>query len=64
MHDKTKGPVYRRAMRTTLRASCTNHYRRGLIELLEVLDFRSNNTAHAPMIDALALVAVTPRQGT
>jgi TnpA family transposase len=53
---KTKGPVYRRTVQTTLRASYTNHYRRGMIELLEVLEFRSNNTAHQPVIDALALI--------
>ncbi|MFZ0158952.1 MAG: Tn3 family transposase [Kineosporiaceae bacterium] len=60
---KTKGPVYRRTVRTTLRASYTNHYRRGLIELLEVLDFRSNNTAHRPVIEALALVARYAKAG-
>ncbi|MEU4703809.1 hypothetical protein [Nonomuraea dietziae] len=43
-------------MQTTLKASYTNHYRRGLIELLEVLEFRSNNTAHQPVIEALKLV--------
>lgn len=53
---KTKGPVYRRTVQTTLRASYTNHYRRGLIELLEVLEFRSNNSTHRPVLDALALV--------
>ena len=53
---RTKGPVYRRTVQTTLRASYTNHYRRGLIELLEVLEFRSNNSAHRPVTDALALV--------
>ncbi|PRX41754.1 uncharacterized protein DUF4158 [Nonomuraea fuscirosea] len=53
---KTKGPVYRRTVQTTLKASYTNHYQRGLIELLEVLEFRSNNTAHQPVIDALKLV--------
>lgn len=53
---KTKGPVYRRTVQTQLKASYTNHYRRGLIELLEVLEFRSNNTAHQPVIDALKLV--------
>ncbi|MEV0589671.1 hypothetical protein [Nonomuraea sp. NPDC050310] len=26
---KTKGPVYRRTVQTALKASCTNHYRRG-----------------------------------
>lgn len=54
---KTKGPVYRRTVQTTLKASYTNHYRRGLIELLDVLEFRSNNTAHRPVLDALDLVA-------
>ncbi len=44
-------------MKTTLRASYTNHYRRGLIRLLEVLEFRSNNTTHQPIIVALALIA-------
>jgi len=53
---KTKGPVYRRTVQTTLRSSYTGHYRRGLIALLDVLEFRSNNTAHWPVIDALALI--------
>jgi TnpA family transposase len=53
---KTKGPVYRRTVQTTLKASYTNHYRRGLIELLEVLEFRSSNTTHRPVLDALELV--------
>lgn len=39
------------------RASYTNHYRRGLIKLLDVLEFRSSNHAHRPVIEALALVA-------
>lgn len=53
---RTKGPVYRRTVQTTLKASYTNHYRKGLIELLGVLQFRSNNSAHRPVIDALELV--------
>ncbi len=53
---KTKGPVYRRTVQTTLRASYTGHYRRGLIELLDVLEFRSNNVTHRPVLDALALM--------
>lgn len=44
-------------MQTTLKASYTNHYRRGLIKLLDVLEFRSSNQAHRPAIEALALVA-------
>ncbi|MER6314417.1 Tn3 family transposase [Streptomyces sp. NPDC001581] len=54
---KTRGPVYRRTVQTTLKASYTNHYRRGLIKLLDVLEFRSSNHAHRPVIEALALVA-------
>ncbi|GAA2128885.1 DUF4158 domain-containing protein [Actinomadura napierensis] len=53
---KTKGPVYRRTVQTTLKASYTGHYRHGLIELLRVLEFRSSNTAHRPVLDALELV--------
>jgi hypothetical protein len=40
-----------------LKASYTNHYRRGLIRLLDVLEFRSSNTAHRPVVEALALIA-------
>ncbi|MFF3123686.1 Tn3 family transposase [Streptomyces sp. NPDC057908] len=54
---KTRGPVYRRTVQTTLKVSYTNHYRRGLIRLLDVLEFRSSNDTHRPVIEALALVA-------
>jgi len=60
---KTKGPVYRRIVQTTLRSSYTGHYRRGLIALLEVLEFRSNNTAHRPVIDALTLITRYAKAG-
>jgi hypothetical protein len=53
---KTTGPVFRRTVQTTLRSSYTGHYRRGLIALLEVLEFRSNNTSHRPVIEALQLI--------
>ncbi len=53
---KTKGPVYQRTVKTTLRASYTNHYRRGLIRLLGVLEFRSNNAAYQPVVEALRLI--------
>jgi alkylated DNA nucleotide flippase Atl1 len=53
---KTKGPLYRRTVQTTLKASYTGHYRRGLVELLGVLEFRSTNTAYRPVIEALELV--------
>lgn len=60
---KTKGPIYQRTVKTTLRASYTNHYRRGLIRLLEVLEFRSSNP-HRPVLDALELVARHARAST
>lgn len=41
---KSSGPTYQRTVKATLRASYTNHYRAGLIKLLDVLEFRSNNT--------------------
>jgi Domain of unknown function (DUF4158)/Tn3 transposase DDE domain len=50
------GPMYRRSLRTTIRSSYTGHYRRMVPALLEALDFRSNNAAHRPVIEALALV--------
>ncbi|MCW2913836.1 MAG: Tn3 family transposase [Actinomycetia bacterium] len=53
---KTKGPAYRTTVQTTLRASYTNHYRRGLIALLEMLEFKSTNTAYQPVIRALELI--------
>lgn len=53
---KTKGPVYRRTVQTMLKGSYTNHYRRGLVALLEVLEFRSNNTLYRPVVEALESV--------
>ncbi|WP_433235144.1 hypothetical protein ACQPYK_24805 [Streptosporangium sp. CA-135522] len=62
MHEfKTKGPVYRRTVQTTLKASYTDHYRRGLIELLEVLEFRSNNTTHQPEQYQRSSARIRPR---
>jgi len=48
-------PVYRRTVQTTLKASYTKHYRRGLVRLLDVLQFRSSS-AHQPVIEALKLI--------
>ena len=60
---KANGPAYRRTVQTTLRASYTSHYRKGLIDLLDVLEFRSTNTAHQPVIKALDLIARYARAG-
>jgi TnpA family transposase len=43
-------------VRTVLRSSYSGHYRRGLPRLLAALEFRSNNAAHRPVTDALALL--------
>ena len=53
---RATGTEYQRQKRKVFKASYTNHYRRGLIRLLGVLQFRSNNAAHQPVIDALALI--------
>ncbi len=52
---KSSGSTYRRTVQTTYRASYTGHYRSGLIKLLEVLEFRSEDSRR-PVLDALALV--------
>ena len=51
---RSKGPSYRRHVHTLLRSSYSHHYRRMLPLILDTLTFRSNNTAHQPVIDALA----------
>ncbi len=43
-------------VRVQLRSSYSHHYRRGLPKLLKALAFRSNNTAHKPVMDALELL--------
>lgn len=52
---KTKGSVYRRTVQHTLKASYTNHYRRGMITLLDVLEFGSTIPDH-PLLAALEYV--------
>ena len=52
---KSSGPAYRRTVQTTYRASYTNHYRAGLVRLLEVLRFRSEDS-HQPVLEAVQLV--------
>ena len=53
---KSSGSTYQRTVKATLRSSYTNHYRAGLIKLLSVLEFGSNNTTHRPVLDALELI--------
>ena len=52
---KTSGPLYRRTVQTTLKASYTNHYRRGLIRLLDILQFDSS-AQQQPVLEALRFI--------
>lgn len=47
---------YRQRVYTVMRASFANHYRRMIPQLLERLEFRSNNDIHRPVIEALELL--------
>jgi len=53
---KVSGAAYHQVVHTVIRASYSNHYRRMLPEILDTLEFRSNNSAHRPVIDALGLL--------
>jgi hypothetical protein len=53
---KANGPEFRRNVQIKLRSSYSNHYRVGMVKLLQTLTFRSNNTAHQPIIAGIALV--------
>ena len=53
---KATGPAYRTTLRTVIRNSYKGHYRRMVPQVLHVLDFRSNNERHRPVIQALDLV--------
>src|SRR3989442_6342586 len=50
---KAQGGAYRQQVQEVMRSSYRNHYRQILPALLEVLDFRSNNTAYQPVIQAV-----------
>jgi hypothetical protein len=53
---KANGTSYRQHRQRVFKASYTSHYRTGLIQIIEVLEFGSTNTVHAPMVEALALI--------
>lgn len=53
---KHTGPAYREKIHTIIRASYGSHYRRMVPEILDILEFRSNNEVHQPVIRALELV--------
>jgi hypothetical protein len=54
---KANEQVFQARVRTVLRSSYSNHYRRMLPPLLAALEFRCNNTAYRPVMQALDLLA-------
>ena len=53
---KATGPTYRTTLRTVIRNSYKGHYRRMVPQVLQILEFRSNNERHRPVIRALDLI--------
>ena len=53
---KSTGTAYKEKVYTVMRSSYSNHYRRMLPFLLNLLEFRSNNEIHKPVIKALELL--------
>lgn len=53
---KSTGSTYREKVYTVMRASYLHHYRRMVPKILSVLEFRSNNNMHRPVISALELL--------
>ncbi len=53
---KHTGPSYKQKVHTVMRSSYGTHYRRMVPALLDILEFRSNNDVHRPVIDAIALL--------
>jgi len=53
---KSSRLAYRFQVHTYLRASYASHYRRMVPQLLQALEFRSNNATHQPLIAALELL--------
>eukprot|EP01033_Poteriospumella_lacustris_P014918 gene14918-10666_t len=67
IQEYTSAGAFHAQVHKVLRSSYGNHYRRMLPKLLESLEFRSNNAAHQPVLDALAwlktiLAAPNPRR--
>lgn len=53
---KSTGSAYREKVYTVMRTSYSQHYRRILPLILGLLEFRSNNDVHRPVIEALELL--------
>lgn len=54
--SKANKAAFDTRVRTVLRSSYSNYYRRGLPGILAALQFRCNNTAYRPVMDALDLL--------
>lgn len=52
---KATNAAFARSKRKVFKSSYSNHYRARLMRLLEVLDFRSSNDMHKPVVEALVL---------
>lgn len=53
---KLDGEAYKQVVHKVIRASYSNHYRRMLPPIVDALEFRSNNSIHQPVIQALTLL--------
>jgi TnpA family transposase len=53
---KNTGSAYKEKVYTVMRASYANHYRRMVPEILNLLEFCSNNDVHRPVIKAIELI--------
>jgi TnpA family transposase len=53
---KASGSEYQKTLHTVIRSSYSNHYRRMLQPILDILEFKSNNASHKPVIKALAYI--------
>ena len=53
---QASGQTFRRRVHTVMRASYQHYYRRMVPQILAVLEFRSNNSVHRPVIGALELL--------
>jgi TnpA family transposase len=51
--SKACGPTFRRRIQTLIHRSYAHHYRRMLPPILDTLTFRSNNSQHRPVIEAI-----------
>lgn len=53
---RSDGPAYVKRIYRRIRSSYARHYRRMLPQVIKTLDFRSNNTAWQPLLDAIKLL--------